>query len=211
VKRTATFRRSLVLRSSFFVLSSLVAAGQTLEVGATIAASCQGGGTTLCDATQSDLAMAGPFASIWFNDFIEVSGRVAWLERRDFSRGFGIGLRSTYFISERDRTIGEAEIVWHFRRERRVRIMFGVGLGRYWDREVISCQPAGCEPGLRAAYFLETGPTRDSQLSRSILVGLSATVLPRLRVRGGWRYHNPLAGDDALPEFFVGAGYRLRN
>lgn len=185
------------------------AAAQTFEAGATIAASCQGGGASLCDATQANLAMIGPYASIWFNDFIEVSGRVSWLERRDFRGSFGIGLRSTYLISERERTIGQAEIVWHFRRERRVRVMFGLGLGRYWDSELVTCQPAGCEPGLRAAYFLEVGRRRDSQFDRSILVGLSATLHPRFRVRGGWRYHNPLAGKDAVPEFFVGAGYQL--
>jgi hypothetical protein len=187
-----------------------VAAPQTIEAGATIAASCQGGGTTFCDATQSGLLTMGPYASVWFDDFIEVSGRVARLDRRGFSRGFGIAFGSTYFLTERERTIGQAEVVWHLLREKRVRLMIGAGIGRYWDRELITCQPAGCGPGLVAAYGLTTGQARDSQMDRSVLVGLSTTVHPRLRIRGGWRYHNPLAGKDALPEFFVGGGFLLR-
>ena len=124
------------------------AVGQTLEAGATIAPSCLGGGTTLCDETQSNLLAMGPFASIWFKDFIEVGGRVVWLDRNDFRRAFGLGLRSSCLISERERTIAHGEIVWHFRREKRLRVMFGLGLGWIWDSEVISCQPAGCEPGI---------------------------------------------------------------
>ncbi|HEY7498284.1 MAG TPA: hypothetical protein VH740_07215 [Vicinamibacterales bacterium] len=186
------------------------AGAQTFEAGATIAASCQGGGATLCDATQTDLATFGPYASVWFRDFIEVGGRVAWLERRDFSRGFGIAFGSTYFITERTRTIGQGEVVWHLLRGKRVRLMVGAGVGRYWDRELITCRPAGCEPGLIAAYGLTTGPARDSQFDQSILVGLSAMLHPRLRIRAGWRYHNPLAGDAALPELFIGGGFLLR-
>jgi hypothetical protein len=199
--------------STAYVLATLccasTAVAQTIESGATIAASCQGGGTTLCDPTQTDLLAMGPYASVWFNDFIEVSGRVAWLDRRNFSRGFGIGLRSTYFITERERTIGQAEVVWHLLRDKRVRLMIGAGVGRYWDRELITCQPAGCEPGLVAAYGLTTGQTRESQSARSVIVGLS-TTLHRLRVRGGWRYHNPIAGKDAFSELFLAAGFILR-
>jgi hypothetical protein len=185
------------------------AAAQTFEAGATIATSCIGSDGSFCNDTHSSLRTAGPYASIRFNDFIEVSGRVAWLDKPDLRGSAGFGATSTFFISDRERTIGQAEIVWHFRRDERVRVMFGLGVGRYWDREMVTCEPAGCEPSL-ASSGLTAGRIRKSQLDRSILVGLSAALHPRLRIRGGWRYHNPLNDENALSELFVGLGVSTR-
>jgi hypothetical protein len=58
---------------------------------------------------------------------------------------------------------------------------------------------------------LTAGRIRTTHIDRSILVGLSAKVHPRLRIRGGWRYHNPLNDENALSEVFIGAGYLFRS
>ena len=182
--------------------------GQSFEVGATIATSCKGSDGSFCNDTHSGLRTTGPYASVWFNDFIEVSGRVAWLDQPDISGTPGFGVPSRFSISDRERTIGQAEIIWHFLRGERVRLMFGLGIGRYWDRELVTCEPAGCEPSLTTSG-LTPGRIRESQIDRSILVGLSAPLGSRLRFRGGWRYHNPLNDEHALSEVFVGLGYRF--
>jgi hypothetical protein len=184
------------------------AASQTIEAGATIALSCIGSDGSFCNETHSDLRTAGPFASIWFNDFIEVSGRVAWLDKPDLTGTLGRLAPSSFLVSDRERTIGQAEVIWHFRREERVRVMFGLGLGRYWESQLVTCEPVPCDAALATAGLI-AGRNHKSQLDRSILVGVSAAVLPRLRIRAGWRYHNPLNDENALSEVFVGAGYQL--
>jgi hypothetical protein len=62
-----------------------------------------------------------------------------------------------------------------------------------------------------ASIGLTAGRIRTTHIDRSILVGLSAKVHPRLRIRGGWRYHNPLNDENALSEVFIGAGYLFRS
>jgi hypothetical protein len=199
----------LSIASILITLSAAsVGSAQTIEAGATIGTSCIGSDGSFCNDRHSNLRTAGPHASIVFNDFIEVSGRVAWLSKPDIASTRAFESPSIYFIADRRRSIGQAEIIWHFRRQERVRVMFGLGLGRYWDREIVTCAPAGCEP-LLALSGLTAGNIRKSHVDRSILVGLSARLYPRLRIRGGWRYHNPFNDENALSELFVGAAYQF--
>ncbi len=203
-----TVRPALALLLTILVtLSSASAArAQTLEAGVSIATSCKGSDGSFCNDTHSNLRTLGPYASVWFNDFIEVTGRVVWLDQPDINGSVMFPAPATFSIVERHRTLAQGEIVWHFLREKRVRLMFGLGAGRYWDREDVSCAPAGCEAGIAG---LTVGRNRESHVDRSILVGLSVPLTSRLRLRGGWRYHNPFNDENALSEVFLGVGCRL--
>ncbi len=197
---------ALVLTILVTLSSASAARAQTLEAGVSIATSCKGSDGSFCNDTHSNLRTLGPYASVWFNDFIEVTGRVVWLDQPDINGSVMFPAPATFSIVERHRTLAQGEVVWHFLREKRVRLMFGLGAGRYWDREDVSCEPAGCEAGIAG---LTAGRNRESHVDRSILVGLSVPLTSRLRLRGGWRYHNPFNDENALSEVFLGVGCRL--
>jgi hypothetical protein len=200
------------LRPAILCLLASVCSGtagaQTFEAGASIATSCKGSDGSFCNETHNNLRTAGPYVSIWFGDFIEVSGRVAWLDQPDLESTLVRPTELTYTITERHRTIGQGEVVWHFRRGKRVRPLVGFGLGSYWDRELVACQPAGCEAHLGVAG-LTAGEGRESHFDQSVVAGISALLHPRLRVRAGLRYHNPFKDELALSEWFVALGYRF--
>ena len=160
-----TVRPALALLLTILVtLSSASAArAQTLEAGGSIATSCKGSDGSFCNDTHSNLRTLGPYASVWFNDFIEVTGRVVWLDQPDINGSVMFPAPATFSIVERHRTLAQGEIVWHFLREKRVRLMFGLGAGRYWDREDVSCAPAGCEAGIAG---LTVGRNRESHVDR---------------------------------------------
>ena len=98
-----------------------------------------------------------------------------------------------------------AEIAWHFRRGSRVRPMLGVGLGGYHDRQTIACTPQGCEDRLPFTG-LSVGQSSNWTRDVSLMTGVSVAASDRVRIRGGWRYHNPFRDELALSELFIGAG-----
>jgi hypothetical protein len=191
------------------VLSTTASLGaQTFEAGGSIATSCKGSDGSFCNDSHSNLLTAGPYGGVWFDDRIEVSGRVAWLSQPDLRGETFIIEPFTFAITDRRRTIAQAEVVWHFRRGKRARPMFGVGLGRFFDRETVTCEPAGCESRLGVSG-LSAGRVRESHYDESLVVGLSVLLKPRVRLRSGWRYHNPFRDELALSELFLAVGLRF--
>jgi hypothetical protein len=199
------------LRSICF-LALLIAGGampanaQSYEAGGSLAVSCRGSDGSFC--RDESLATTGVYGSVWFADRFEIALRAAWMTFDDIEGILPFGISGTFAIRDASRRVTQAETVWHFRRGGRVRPMVGIAVGWYADRDVVTCQPPGCEPFLRSAG-LETGERHDTERDGSIMVGLSVLATPRLRVRGGWRYHNPFVDELALSELFVAAGYRF--
>jgi hypothetical protein len=180
-----------------------------VEVGGSIGVSCKGSDGSFCNETHSGLRTAGPSAGIWFGDRVEVSGRVAWLRQPDLDGRSEFPDLLSFAITDRGRMIVQAEVIWHFRRGKRVRPLLGLGFGRYKDTEAVTCEPAGCESRLRSVG-LNAGAAREWHHDQSVLAGLSVVAGERFRVRGGWRYHNPFEDELALSEVFVAVGYCLR-
>ena len=181
---------------------------QTFEAGASIATSCKGSDGSFCNDTHSGLRTAGPYGSVWFDDRIEVSGRVVWLRQPDIQGRTFVIEPFEFAITDRARTIAHGEVIWHFRRGKRARPMLGIGVGGYRDSQLVTCEPAGCEPRL-GINGLDGGRSVESHRDTSIVAGVSVLLSSRLRVRGGWRYHNPFRDELALSELFVGAGLRF--
>jgi hypothetical protein len=182
------------------------ASAQSFEAGGSLAVSCRGSEDSVC--ADESLATTGLYGSLWFADRVEIALRAAWMKFGDIEGTLPFGITGTFAIRDASRRVTQAETVWHFRRGGRVRPMLGIGIGWYADRDIVTCQPAGCEPFLRSAG-LETGERRDAERDGSIVVGLSVLATPRLRLRGGWRYHNPFVDELALSELFIAAGYRF--
>lgn len=179
------------------------AAAQTFEAGGTLAASCVGSDGSFC--SDGNLFTAGPFASVWFLDALEVGGRVARLGRDDDR--FDL-LQVSGTITDRTRFMVQADAIWHFRRGEVLRPFVGFGIGGYRNQMTVSCAPPGCEPLLGRAG-LSAGTEREWHSDEAIVAGVSVLAMPRLRVRAGLRYHNPLRDELALSEWFVGVGYRF--
>jgi hypothetical protein len=179
---------------------------QILEIGGSIGVSCKGSDGSLCNETHSGLRTAGPYASVWFEDQLEVTGRVAWLQQPDL-RGLLSAESFSFAITDRRRLIAQGEIRWHFRSGRRVRPHIGLGFGGYRDREVVTCEPSGCESRLSGSG-LHAGATRALHSDQSVVAGVSVALHKRARLHGGWRYHNPFKDELALSELFVAVGYR---
>jgi hypothetical protein len=190
------------------LVSTSPAAAQTFEGGLSIATSCKGSDGSFCNDTHDHLRTWGPYLGLWFRDVVEIAGRVVWLSQPDIDGRVAFPPDATFAITERHRTIGQGEFIWHFRRGKRVRPMFGVGVGRYWDRELVTCAPPGCEPVI-ARSGLTAGQNSESHADESLMVGLSVLLNPRFRLRGGWRYHNPFRDELATSELFLGIGYRF--
>jgi hypothetical protein len=183
--------------------------GQTIEVGGSIATSCKGSDGSFCNDTHSGLRTAGPYASVWFGDRVEVSGRVVWLRQPDLQGRTFVIEPLEFAITDRRRSITQGEVIWHFRQGKRARPLLGIGFGRYRDTESVMCQPPGCELRLGISG-LAAGVLRESHRDESIVAGLSVLLNQRFRVRGGWRYHNPLRDELALSELFLSVGYSGR-
>jgi hypothetical protein len=113
-------------------------------------------------------------------------------------------------IVDNHRTIVLGEVSWHFRQGRKLRPWFGVGAGAYREHRVVSCESQGCEAGLERVGLT---PGESSAWTRevSFAAGLSVLVHPRIRARGGLRYHcnwhgGAVSGERMLSEVFVGVG-----
>ncbi|MCC7124350.1 MAG: hypothetical protein IT178_05845 [Acidobacteria bacterium] len=195
------------------LLSGLVCAAasnvyaQALEIGASVGTSCKGSDGSFCSDTHSALRTMGPYAAVWFVDQLQIGGRGAWLRQPDLD-GVLFPEQFAFAITERRRMIAEAEVTWHFRPGKRVRPYLGGGLGGYRDRELVTCEPVGCEARL-TRIGRRAGEHRQSHSTRTFIAGLSVDVLPRVRVHDGWKYHNPFKDELALSEVFVAVGYRF--
>jgi hypothetical protein len=195
-----------------FVLAALLigagaglATAQTVEAGGTLAASCAGSDGSFC--SDGNLVTAGPYASVWFLDALEVGGRVAWLGRDDIRFEDPLaGVSGS--IGDRGRFMAQADAIWHFRRDRRIRPFVGFGVGAFRDRATVSCAPPGCETHLPRSG-LTAGTQHEWHGDEAVIIGVSALATPRVRLRGGLRYHNPFRDELALAEWFIGVGYVL--
>jgi hypothetical protein len=197
-------RLTVLLVPLLLALGAATLAAQSFEVGGSVAVSCIGSDGSMC--SEGNLLTVGPSASAWFDDRIEVGARVIWFELNDLSHTLRGETTIDTGIAARERRIAEGEVIWHFRRDKRIRPLFGVGVGRYWRSQVTTCSPPGCEalvPGF------QTGRTSDSRSDVSLVTGLSVLLQPRLRLRGGWRYHNPFKDELAVSEYFLALGYRI--
>ena len=195
----------LLLIPVVLALNAAALAAQTFEVGGSVAASCIGSDGSLC--SEGGLRTVGPAASIWLGDRVEVGARVIWFQLSDLSPTLTGPPTVDFAVTDRERTIAQGEVIWHFRRGKRVRPLLGFGVGRYWRRQVSSCSPQGCETALGPGYSF--GSTKTSDSDQAIVAGLSVLLNPRVRLRGGWRYHNPFKDELAVPEFFLALGYRI--
>jgi hypothetical protein len=201
--------RHALLSCSLIVCSTGLDVGaQTLEFGGSIGVSCKGSDGSFCNETHSGLRTAGPYASVWFTDRVEISGRVAWLRQPDLE-GVLFPEPLSFAITGRRRLIAQGEVIWHFRSGKRVRPHIGLGFGGYRDREAVTCEPVGCQSRLPQAG-LHAGASRALHSDQSVVAGVSVALQKRARLHGGWRYHNPFKDELALSEVFVAVGYRLR-
>jgi hypothetical protein len=200
----------ILLVPALMLSAATTVAAQTVELGGSIATSCQGTDGSFCSDTHNNLRTTGPYGSIWFDDRLEVSGRVVWLKQPDIQGRTFIIEPLEFAITDRSRTLAQGEAIWHFRRGQRARPMFGLGFGRYWDSETVICEPAECLSRLRGASARRDNRVRESISDQSLLVGFSVLLNSRVRLRGGWRYHNPFRDELALSELFIAAGYRLQ-
>ena len=197
-------RRSLAALAAVVFMSASAArpSAQTLEVGATLAGSCTGSDGSFCN--ESNLLATGLFGSVWFGERFEVGGRIAGLRRDDVR----LDLPVAGSITDRRRLMVQADAVWHFRQGKVLRPFVGFGLGAFRDRRTVSCTPSGCEQ-LLGLSGLRVGTETNWHSDEAVIVGVSALPAPRIRVRGGVRYHNPFRDELALSEWFVGVGYRF--
>lgn len=184
------------------------ASAQAIEAGGSIAASCKGSDGSFCNDDYSGLATGGPYFSVWLADRIEVGGRIAWLKQPDARGDALFPFPYEFAIEDRLRTIVQAEATWHFRRGKRLRPMLGFGGGGFHDRMNVSCAPAGCET-VSSSSRIVPGEWTEWHRDVSLMTGVSVAATDRIRVRGGWRYHNPFRDELALSELFFAAGYRF--
>jgi hypothetical protein len=138
---------------------------------------------------------------------VEVGGRVVWFELRDLTSSLTGPVTYDVATTDRERRIAQGEVIWHFRRGKRIRPLLGFGFGRYWRSQVRTCTPQGCEAALGPGY--DFGSTETSDSVQSVVTGVSVLLHPRVRLRGGWRYHNPFKDELAVGEFFLALGYRF--
>jgi hypothetical protein len=198
--------RSICFLALLIAGGAMPARAQSYEAGGSLAVSCRGSEGSFCQ--DESLATTGLYGSVWFADRVEVAASTAWMRFGDIEGALPFEMSGTFAIRDASRRVTQVETVWHFSRGRRVRPMLGIGIGWYSDRDVVSCEPPGCESLLRSTGF-EPGERHDAEHDRSIMVGISVLATPRLRVRGGWRYHNPFVDHLALSELFIAAGYRF--
>jgi len=198
--------RFIAILTAAVMLSPAGAAAQAIEVGGSIAVSCKGSDGSFCNDSHSGLLTGGPYVSVWFADRVEIQGRAVWLNFPDLEGQSIFPAPITYAVTERSRTLLQAEATWHFRRGKRLRPMFGLGLGGFRDRGTVSCAPDGCDGS--PTYLRLTGrETAGWERDISLMTGLSATLSKRFRLRAGWRYHNPFRDELALSELFFGTGF----
>jgi hypothetical protein len=198
--------RSICFFALLIAGGALPARAQSYEAGGSLAVSCRGSEDSICE--DESLATTGLYGSVWFADRVEIGLRAAWMKFGDVEGALPFGGNPTIATRDGSRRVTQLEAVWHFSRGRRIRPMFGIGMGWYSDRDVVSCEPPGCESYVRS-IGIDVGERREVERDGSIMVGVSVLATPRLRVRGGWRYHNPLVDHLALSELFIAAGYRF--
>ena len=167
-------RLIVLLLPALLELGAATLAAQSFEVGGSIAASCIGSDGSIC--SEGNLLTAGPSASVWFADWVEVGGRVVWFELNDLSRTSRGETTIDTLIASRERRIAQGEVIWHFRREKRIRPLVGVGVGRDWRSQVATCSPPGCEAALGRGF--PAGRTSDSTSDVSVVTGLSVLAEP---------------------------------
>jgi opacity protein-like surface antigen len=180
---------------------------QSVEGGGSLAISCVGSDGSFC--SEGNLVTIGPYASMWLWDRLEIGGRIVWFQLNDLRRTFTGPATVDLAVTNRTRRLAQAEFIYHFRTGEHVRPFFGLGFGQYWMDRLTTCQPVGCAATLGPGVTL--GRATESRADRSVIAGLSVSLNPRLRVSGGWRYHNPFYDEFAVSEVFVGLGYRLRD
>jgi outer membrane protein with beta-barrel domain len=198
-------RLTILLVPVLLELSPAALAAQSLEAGGSVATSCIGSDGSFC--SENNLLTAGPSASIWFAKRVEVGARVVWFQLNDLSLTLTGPATIDLATTDRKSVIAQGEVIWHFRPDKRTRPLLGLGVGRYWRNQVATCDPPGCEAALGPGFTF--GRTKESDFDASVVVGLSVLLNPRVRVRGGWRYHNPFRDELAVSELFIALGYRI--
>jgi hypothetical protein len=196
------------------------ATAQVIEIGAGIGRACVGTDGSTCGYDRG--AMSSIYSSVWFDDRLEVSARFATMPLPDWKysqyRDDRFNLvadpaarqlpRVDVTVRDRSRQIVTGEAIYHFARGRPVRGFLGLGFGNLTNRDLVSCAPAGCE---RVMPFVSSPVGRLSHTSENmtIIAGASGRISKRLRVQGGFRFHNLPAEGRSTTEAFVAAGHQF--
>jgi hypothetical protein len=187
------------------LLSASAARAQKLEIGGTIAAGCKGSEDSLCGGEKSPLI--GAHASVWANNRVELTARLARVGWEDFSYkldGFDID------VTNQSRSFVSFLFIYHFMEGRPVRPMLGLGSGWYSENSRVACRPAGCQTQIRPGPGDRLlGSYREWDIDAIFVLGLSGTVRDRWVWRGGWQSHRFGNDENMTQEFFAGLGYRF--
>jgi hypothetical protein len=201
-----TVARLAVAAVSLNVFLPQPALPQSVEVSATVGVGMHG--------SQSEArSMLGGQVGVWWNHGWQTTLRATWFAPSDFS---GV---STYYIGSADdprpvglrhtpgkRRVVTSQTLYHFRRGTMIRPFLGPVFGVIRDREVNSCDIAGCEALAPALPF---GPRSSSTFSLGGAFGASADISEHFVIRGGVQLHCPMCEEFSIVETFVDIGYRF--
>lgn len=182
------------------------ATSQTLEAGGTVGAACIGNDGVFCDPAESRQLLFGGHVSLWLAERMELSMRVARLDRRPLRYRATQDPAVEVTIDDRSREFVSFLFIYHFLHDRPVRPSVGLGSGWFADAARVSCQPVGCEQLLPSQRF---GKDRIWRVDAIWQIGLSGTVRERWVWRGGWQAHRFANDENSTEELFVSVGYRL--
>jgi hypothetical protein len=216
--------KTLVCGIVIFTPASVIA--QSVEAGGTIGTGARGTESKL--ARQEARLVTSLHLSGWWADRLETSFRVGWIDLPDISS------RSTYYygcvpdangrclptgsLEVIGRRIGErrlvaGQVLYHFRRGKKLRPHVGLGFGRTHDSEMLSCEPAGCEAILSGLPFGNSGPPLGRRSTtypdQAWIAGVSTLFWNRVVLRGGVYIHSFAGEERSLTETSVQVGYRF--
>jgi hypothetical protein len=213
--RTSGF---LVIILGFLVLRPMPVRAQGVEVGASLAASCEPLEYSICHRKWGTTSAI--YGNWWVSDggALELRGaRLDGPQSRIIAVGEEISPHSTfyrsYLLQSERRTLVQSSFVYHFRNTQVVRPFVGGGPGVLWWKGESSCPRSliGCE---RVIPNGAPGRLEHTAVVFGFTAGLAFQAPNGVIVRGGIRGVSSLtdvarrARIEGLPEYFASIGYR---